>query len=111
MSRQDAEGYIAPDRGFDALRDAVAAIQCAVSGDTAGLHAILTGTTQPRHVAGMAISIAAFVIQRAGLDDEGMKAVLSEISAGGADFLLDQPPPGALDDGGVMPGCPKRASN
>jgi hypothetical protein len=99
VSCQGAEGYIAPDRGFDALRDAVAAIQCAVSGDAAGLHAVLTGTTQPRQVAGMAVSIAAVIIQRAGLDDDGMKAVLSDISARGGDFLLDQPLPGALDDG------------
>jgi hypothetical protein len=97
--RQPADGYIAPEIGFDSLRDAAAAIRCAISGDAAGFHAILTGTSQPRHVAGMAVSIAAVLIQRAGLDDEAMNALLSEISASVGDFLLDQPAPGAQDDG------------
>jgi len=96
---QPAEGYIAPEIAFDALRDAVAAIRCAISGDAEGLHAVITGTTRPQHVAATAVSIAAVVIQRAGLNDEGVKAVLSEISARGGDFLLDQPAPGAQDDG------------
>jgi hypothetical protein len=100
VSRQGAEGYIAPDRGFDALRDAVAAIRCAISGDAEGLHAVISGSARPQHVAAMAVSIAAVVIQRTGLDDDGMKAVLSDISARSADFLLDQPPPGAQGDGG-----------
>lgn len=89
------EGYIAPEIGVGALRDAVAAIRCMASGDREGLHAVLSGTDAPRQLAGMLAAVAAAICRRAGLDEAGIAAVLAGISHEVADLILDQPRPGA----------------
>jgi hypothetical protein len=88
------EAYIEPAIGFDMLRDAVALLRCVARDDHEGLHAIVTGTSQPRNLAGATAMIALEVMRRCGIGPSLAEALLAEISRNASDSLLDQPRPG-----------------
>lgn len=86
-------GYLAPDIGFDALKDAVALIRCTAAEDCEGIDAIANGNAHPRCLAAMVAAIATMVCRRGHLDNAGIDALLSEISSQLRDNLLDQERP------------------
>ncbi|WP_269858737.1 hypothetical protein [Streptomyces sp. RPT161] len=91
--------YIAPALGIDAFRDAAAAIRCLSAADGEGVHAILSGTDAPRHVAFALATIAVAICRRGGLDDAGITALLAEIIGTASDLILDQASPDATSKG------------
>lgn len=86
-------GYIAPDVGVDALKDAIAAVRCVAVWDAQGLDAVLSGTARPQAVAAMLATLAVIICRKGGLDDPGIDALLASIKADATNFLLDQPQP------------------
>lgn len=86
-------GYLAPDIGIDAVRDAVAAIKCVAAGDSEGLDAVVNGNEHPRCLVAAIAVIAAKICHQGGLDDAGIAALLAWIAPQGADFFLDQEKP------------------
>jgi hypothetical protein len=82
--------YLAPDVGFEALKDAVALIRCIASGDDQGHGVIANENSHPRCLAGMVASITVTLCRRVGLTDEAIDLLLADISAQYTDFLLDQ---------------------
>lgn len=86
-------GYLAPDIGFDALKDAVALIKCTAAEDSEGIGVIANGNAHPRCLAGAVAAIAVMVCRRGHLDNAGIDALLSEIASQAGDWLLDQQRP------------------
>lgn len=92
--------YLAPDLGFEALKDAAALIRCLAAGDGEGLNSITSGNSCPPRLATAVAVIAVGFCRRGGLDNAGIDALLADISAEVGDFLLDQEAPG---EGGEQP--------
>jgi hypothetical protein len=86
--------YLAPDVGFDALKDAVALIRCMAAEDAEGTDAIANGSDHPRCLAGMIGMIAIMICRRGHLDNAAINVLLSEIAYQIRDLLLDQERPG-----------------
>jgi hypothetical protein len=91
--------YIAPALGIEAFRDAAAAVRALAADDGEGIHAILSGTDAPRHVAWALVIIAHEVCRRGHLDNAGITALLAEIVTSASDCMLDQPQPSAPPKG------------
>jgi len=79
----------------DALKDAVAAIRCAVAEDAEGLRAIVYGTAYPHHLAATIAGVAAVICIKGGLDNARITALVGEIASQLTDFVLDQARPGS----------------
>lgn len=88
-----AAPYLAPDVGFEALRDAVALIRCIATGDDEGQGVIANANSHPRCLAGMVASITVTLCREVGLSDAAIDLLLTGISARYTDFLLDQQHP------------------
>ncbi|MGH3295767.1 MAG: hypothetical protein ACRDP7_28605 [Trebonia sp.] len=88
-----ATPYLAPEVGFEALKDATALIKCIAAGDDEGHAVIANGSPHPRRLAGMVASIAVTLCRRVGLSDAAIDLLLADISAQYTDFLLDQQTP------------------
>jgi hypothetical protein len=86
-------GYLAPDVGFDAMRDAVALIRCTAAEDHEGMGAIANGNAHPRCLAAAVAAIATMICRRGSLDNAAIDALLSEIASQAGDWLLDQQSP------------------
>lgn len=90
-----AGGYLEPEIGFPACRDALAAVRALWAGDAQGVHAVLANCEAPRHVAWFLTIFSVQVCRRGGLDDAGLDVLLGELRHLVADFLLDQRRPGS----------------
>lgn len=88
-----AAGYLAPDVGFDALKDAVALVKCTAAEDADGIGAIANSNAHPRCLAGAVAAIATMICRRGGLDNAAIDALLAEIASQAGDWLLDQQRP------------------
>lgn len=82
--------YLAPDEGFEALKDATALIRCMAADDGDGIGAIANGTPRPRRLAVMLAAIVVSVCRRGGLGNADIEALLAAVSADVSNFLLDQ---------------------
>jgi hypothetical protein len=80
---------IAADRVIDAIRDVVAAVRACQRADAEGLHAILTGTEDPRGCLGMAAALAAVLLEFGGATGADADRVLDEARRRVEDSVLD----------------------
>lgn len=87
--RQRPAPSLPPDRGMDALRDAIAAVKCCATDDSEGLHAILMGTGDPRGALGMLAAITAGILANGGLPGQASGPLLDDVGRQVADGLLD----------------------
>jgi hypothetical protein len=83
---------IAADRGIDAARDAIAAVKACMREDAEGLHAILTGTNDPRGCLGTLAALTASLLKNSGIPDGAVDGVLTEAGRRIEDAVLDLQP-------------------